>query len=63
VSGLEDLLNEAAERIEEDAQELLDGYTLNGQWDGTDPEAEAAYGRDMDLARRLREAADALVEE
>lgn len=44
---------EAAELLRTEACALRQCYTVNGTWDGTEPEAQAEYERYMALADRL----------
>lgn len=53
VRRLRDAGNEAADVLRQEATILRDCHTLNGAWDGTEPEVEAGYQRFMALAARL----------
>ena len=44
---------EAADVLQHEATILRDCHTLNGEWDGSEPEVEAGYQRFMALAARL----------
>lgn len=44
---------DAADVLRNEAAILRDCHTLNGEWDGTEPEVEAGYNRLMALADRL----------
>jgi len=54
---IRELLIEAARVIAENSDSLRECNTVGGQWDSADDEQE--YDRLIDLARRLREAANA----
>ena len=57
VEVVRELLIEAARVIAENSDSLRECNTVGGQWDSADDEQE--YDRLIDLARRLREAANA----
>lgn len=56
VLNLADLLRagaEAADVLRQEASILRDCHTIDGRWDGSEPEVEASYRRFLTLAARL----------